>query len=754
MNGSSAQANIDLQAGVPLPTDRPRTAGQLYAWDVVQRKLPDILCRELNGVCGVHGCSPFAVLVSAWAIVLARWAAQDAITLHVTARCGLPSEQGNCFSTATRLEIELRDEFTVGEVVTETSTRLEAALAAADGFGELCIATSEAPADLSLVLHDRSEGWDVSIQYACNLFQRESIGRVEACWHTLLRAMVADRSGKVDQLPLLTLREREQSLQGANDIQTPYSRGSLLHELFEAQARLTPGSPAVTCEEVSLTYAELDALATRLAHYLRSRGVRPEKRVAICLERGTDLLVGLLGILKAGGAYVPLDPSYPRDRLAHMLQDSAPVALLTHSRLKPTLPDTTAVVVAMDEPWNEIHTVEQPDETAALEHSAARRLAYVIYTSGSTGRPKGVMVEHQSVVNLLESLRTTVGITARESMLALTTLSFDIAALELYLPLLCGARVVLAKREVASDPQRLAQLIEKADVTVAQATPVTWRMLLESGWKGAQRLRALCGGEALPWELSMQLRRKAAALWNVYGPTETTIWSTVHEVSEADLESRWHPITQPIGRAVANTRLYVLDACRRPVPKGARGELYIGGDGVARGYLNQPDLTAERFVEDPFGGPDARMYRTGDVVRWRNEGVLEFLGRADGQVKIRGHRIEPAEIEAVLLQDPAVRQAVVVAREDGSEHRHLVAYVVADSAAAGGKAGADQDSVRDSMVGGWQSIWKDTYARDAAGQGPTFSGWNSSFTGEPIPEAEMQEWLTCTVQRIAALEPT
>ena len=423
---------------------------------------------------------------------------------------------------------------------------------------------------------------------------------------------------------------------------------------------------AVAFEGLELSYRELDARSNQLAHHLRALGVGPGVLVGVCCERGIDLLPGLLGILKAGGAYVPLDPAYPSDRIAYMIGDSGMRYILTQRALAPSLPPHAAELVFLDPDWPQFAV--QP-ETAPVDSATSDDLAYVIYTSGSTGRPKGVELEHRSVVNFLESLRQVPGINPDDRLLAVTTLSFDIAGLELYLPLAVGARVVIASRALAADGRALARAIETQHITVMQATPATWRLLLEAEWHGQPTMRIFCGGETLTRELAERLLPRCAALWNLYGPTETTIWSTLHRV-----QSGTGPV--PIGRPIAHTDIHVLDEAGKPVAPGTPGELYIGGLGLARGYHKRPELTAERFVADPFSGrPQGRMYRTGDSVRMHPDSTLEHLGRVDFQVKVRGFRIELGEIESVLDRHPAVRQAVVIAREDVPGEKTLVAYV-------------------------------------------------------------------------------
>jgi amino acid adenylation domain-containing protein len=452
-----------------------------------------------------------------------------------------------------------------------------------------------------------------------------------------------------------------------NATQKEYPRHSCVHHLFEAQAQRTPGAIALSFEGQRLTYAELNARANQLSRHLSQLGVGPDRLVGISLERSLDLLVALLGILKAGGAYVPLDPSYPEDRLAYILQDSDAGVLVTQASVA-AHHKTAARVVCLDKDWPAIG--QESDANLDVPVSSSN-LAYVLYTSGSTGKPKGVEIEHRNVVNFLWSMRQEPGLSREDRLVAVTTISFDIAGLELFLPLIAGAQVVLASRSVAMDGARLKAVLEDERATVMQATPATWRLLLDAGWRGDPRLKILCGGEALPRELANQLLPCCGSLWNMYGPTETTIWSSVYKVSDGE------QALLPIGHPIGNTQMYILDSAGNPVRGGAEGELYIGGEGVARGYHNRPELTREKFVSDPFSSePDARLYRTGDLARYLPDGNILFLGRIDHQVKIRGFRIELGEIEAVLAEHPAVQQNVVVARDGTHGEKHLVAYFV------------------------------------------------------------------------------
>ena len=441
-----------------------------------------------------------------------------------------------------------------------------------------------------------------------------------------------------------------------------------LPELFMEQAARTPAATALVFGETSLSYQELDRRSNQLAHKLQSLGVQPNQPVALAIERSADMVVGLLGVLKAGGAYIPLDPAYPGERIAFMLEDSQSKLVLTQESLLDSLPAGDAERLCLDRDWPQI--AEQP-ETAPGSAATADDLAYIIYTSGSTGRPKGVEIQHRALANFLASLREEPGLNADDRLLAVTTLSFDIAGLELYLPLTVGGCVVLANRTLAGDGRLLAEAIEKEAVTVMQATPATWRLLLEAGWAGKASLRIFCGGETLPRDLAEQLIPHCAELWNLYGPTEATIWSTLHRVESGD-----GPV--PIGHPIANTEIQILDEALKPVTAGEAGELFIGGEGLARGYFKRPELTAERFLDHPLEpGSGKRLYRTGDLARLHPDGTLDHLGRVDFQVKVRGFRIELGEIEANLEQQEAVNQAVVMAREDRPGDKQLVAYFTA-----------------------------------------------------------------------------
>jgi amino acid adenylation domain-containing protein/non-ribosomal peptide synthase protein (TIGR01720 family) len=437
-----------------------------------------------------------------------------------------------------------------------------------------------------------------------------------------------------------------------------------LLDLFNQVVLESPDSPAVLDEEKYLTYRELNNQANQVAQALIQLGVKRETLVAVCLERHVGLAVALLGIMKAGATYLPMDPNLPTERWKWIIDDSQATIILTESSIVSQLPESSATILLLDA----IKTIPQ-QQIVISPHPLD--LAYIIYTSGSTGRPKGVQIQHQSLLNFLLSFQEKLQLTPTDTLVAVTTISFDIAGLEILLPLISGAKLVIANRETTQDGFKLAELLQRSQATIMQATPTTWQLLLTTDWQPKNPFSAICGGEAIPQELATSLLTLGINLWNVYGPTETTIWSSIKK-----LEKPQDAVS--IGKEIANTCLYLLDSCLNPVPQGIVGELYIGGIGLARGYQNNPKLTSEKFVPDPFTQePGSRLYRTGDLARWLSNGEIEFLGRIDYQVKIRGHRIELGEIETVLSSHPAINQAIVQAIGDTAADKKLVAYLVA-----------------------------------------------------------------------------
>jgi amino acid adenylation domain-containing protein len=527
--------------------------------------------------------------------------------------------------------------------------------------------------DLTLVVMDTRASQHFSFEYDSDLFERETVERMMAELMCLLRNALVHPEQSISEIELLPASERRLLLESWNDTEAEFSNDRCLDQLISDQARRSPDALAVRHGELRLSYGELEQRSDDLARYLRGLGVGSDVPVGLCLERSLDMVVALLGVLKAGGAYVPLDPAFPRERLRYMLDDSEAPVLLTQASLAEWIggDDAARTVVLMDQDWE---AIESAPHAAPPPRRSPDDLAYLIYTSGSTGKPKGVELPHRAVVNFLESMRQEPGLTAADVLLSVTTLSFDIAVLELYLPLITGATTVVVDRELNYDGQRLGEVLDQVGATVMQATPATWRLLLDAGWPGRPGLKALCGGEPLPRDLAQQLLGRVDSLWNMYGPTETAVWSTTRRISSVET-----PIT--VGHPIANTRTYILDERQQPVPLGVSGELWIGGEGVARGYRKRPELTAERFRPDPFNPqPGARMYATGDLARFRPGGDIEVLGRLDFQVKVRGFRIELGEIEDALSQIDGVHQAVVSARDDDLGVKRLVGYLLAESA--------------------------------------------------------------------------
>jgi amino acid adenylation domain-containing protein len=518
-----------------------------------------------------------------------------------------------------------------------------------------------------LLLDLRETGGTISgiIEYSTSLFEQTTIDRYVRYLRKLLEGMIADDYVAVDRLPIMPETETQQVVYDWNATRTEYDAGVSLAEAIEDRVARTPDAIAVTDENRQLTYSELNSLANRLSVELRSCGAGPDEVVGLCVERSVGMVVSLLAIVKSGAAYLPLDPWFPPERLTYMLEDSGARLLIVEQRTRELSRVFSGTTILLEnESWL-ANSANNPAVTIDPEH-----LAYLIYTSGSTGKPKGVQIPRKALSNFLFSMRDWLQPNERDRLLAVTTISFDIAGLEIWLPLLAGAQIVMASREDAADGNALRALIERHDITFLQATPVTWWLLLGAGWIGKPNMQAICGGEAMPHELAKQLAPMLKRFWNLYGPTETTIWSTGYLIEDGS-----PPV--PIGRPIGNTQCFILDSQRQPVPIGTIGELYIAGDGLARGYLNRPELTEERFVSNPFCPErDAKMFRTGDLARYLPNGVIQCLGRTDRQVKLRGFRIELGEIEAALKQHSGIRQATVAARGVTASEKKLVAYFI------------------------------------------------------------------------------
>ncbi|MGE0472119.1 MAG: amino acid adenylation domain-containing protein [Nitrospirales bacterium] len=524
--------------------------------------------------------------------------------------------------------------------------------------------------DLNCILRESNGLLRGTMEYRTDLFGLDTIQRLVRHYQHLLEGIIGNPDRQVTTLPILSHTERQQLFIEWNDTARDYPDSTSLHQLFEIQVESTPDAMAVVCEDQQLTYRELNRRANQLAHFLQEQGVGPEVRVGLCLERNIDMIVGLLGILKAGGAYIPLDPTYPEERLHYIVKDSNPEFLVTQDGLLQGLNASELPRLSLDRDRASLarFPVDNPDA-----FHTAQNLAYLIYTSGSTGQPKGVMITHGAVVNLLLSQQEYVTLDPTDIVLAVSSLSFDISVFELLGPLLVGSCLVLIGREAAMDGAELLKILHSHGITVMQATPTMWHMLLQADHSHLLgSLKIISAGEPMTADLAHRLQPWGSAIWNAYGPTEATIWSTIYEVQSPEDQI-------PIGRPLANTSIALLDRSGEPVPIGVMGEILIGGNGVARGYHRRPDLTAEKFIPQSLNSrPGARMYRTGDLGRYRANGNIEYLGRFDHQVKVRGHRIELGEIEAVLGTHPDISQAVMLCREDSPGVTQLVAYVVVE----------------------------------------------------------------------------
>jgi surfactin family lipopeptide synthetase C len=518
----------------------------------------------------------------------------------------------------------------------------------------------------------------LQIGYDCHRFDAATITRMLGHLQTLLEGIVAHPEQQLEGLPLLTQEERQQLLVEWNETQADYQQDKCIHQLFEAQVEQTPEVVAVMFEGQQLTYRELNCRANQVANYLCSLGIGPDTLVGICVERSLEMVVGLLGILKAGGAYVPLDPAYPQERVALMLADAQVPVLLTQERLLDRLPENNAQVVCLDRDWADIQILPNQNLQTASYHPA--QLAYVIYTSGSTGKPKGVAIEQRSLVNYAQTAIAEYGLQECDRILQFSSISFDAAIEEIFPTLIFGATLVLRTDVMLTSVPAFLQSCAAWQITILDLPTAFWHQLTaelshpDTVLPPFLRLVIIGGEKALPAQLQVWQQNvgQNVRLFNSYGPTETTVVATV-----CDLTSQPELTEIPIGRPIKNTQTYILDRYMQPVPIGVTGELYIGGAGVARGYLNHPELTAEKFIPNPFSNaPGGRLFKTGDQARYLSDGNIEYLGRLDNQVKMRGFRIELEEIELALLPHPAVREVVVLAREDVSGDRRLVAYVV------------------------------------------------------------------------------
>jgi len=590
----------------------------------------------------------------------------------------------------------------------------------------------------------------LEFHYDSNLYKTDDIQRLVKQFHTLLENVITQTNIPISELEILSDTERQQLLVEFNKTKTDYPKDKCIHELFEEQVNRTPNNIAVVYEDDRLTYAELNQKANQLAHYLRQLGVGPDVRIGICVERSLFMVVGLLGILKAGGAYVPLDPAYPGNRLSFMVSDARVSALLTQEKFVDKLSGHESMVICLDRDWECLCKSScESSETDPVSAVTSENLAYVIYTSGSTGTPKGVMITHQGLVNYLSWCTQAYAVAEGGGAPVQSSIGFDATITSLYAILLVGQRVVLLPEQEEIEALSTA-LSAPNHFSLVKLTPAHLGLLsqmLPPRQDECQTSALIIGGEALFGKSLAFWQRYAphTRLINEYGPTETVVGCCVYQIPPQTTLSG----AVPIGRPIANTQLYLLDPYLKPVPIGIPGELYIGGAGVARGYLDRPELTAQRFIPNPFGEePGTRLYKTGDLARYRSDGNLEYLGRVDHQVKLRSFRIELGEIEAVLTQHAAVREAVVTVREDNPDDKRLVGYVVPDLQ----NQTAGDSSERISQ---WQQVFNNTYGQPAPEPDLTFNtlGWNESYTGLPIPKPQMREWVDSTVERILSLAP-
>ena len=722
-----------VQSQELLPPDRPRVATPSYRAETFRFDFDAELSTRLMSFAGERGVTLFTVLVASLKVLLFRYSGQRDLRVGtpVANRHRIETERliGFLVNTVV-LRTDLSGDPSFDTVVSRVSRVIRSALTHQDlPFAQLVEALNPqrsfadnplfqvlytheigrrskpihlpgleveplvqehqtAQVDLSVATTEREGSFSGSVLYATELYDSATIERFVDHWRNLLRRMIENPRVSVASVDLLGATERTRVLAEWN--RTSLSRGGpeSLHGLIEAQVAKTPNAICVVRDGATLDFASLDECANSVATRLQASGVGPDDRVAVCMSRSLELVVSLFGILKAGAAYVPLDPDYPSSRLAFMLSDAKPRAVLTQHTLAPLIRglgidvpawnmDGCASVAEHDVPLPRVATAVSPDN-----------LAYCIYTSGSTGLPKGVSISHRGIVNFLQSFCRRPGLRQDDRLLALASLSFDMACLDVFLPLMAGGRLVLVDRAVAIDPSAILECIRREGITVVQATPTMWSLLVARDVAGVlSQCKVLSGGESLPLDLADRLIDRAQAVWNVYGPTETTVYSAVHELTGRHRE----PL---VGKPIDNTVVHLLNECLQPVPVGVTGDLYIGGAGVARGYFGRPALTADRFTPNPFGkGRGERLYRTGDLGRYRPDGVIECLGRSDHQVKIRGFRIELGEIEAQLRTHPAVREAAVAAHVGSDGMKFLVAYIVpTDSQVFATEASGDSTS--------------------------------------------------------------
>ncbi|HEX7736849.1 MAG TPA: amino acid adenylation domain-containing protein [Ktedonobacteraceae bacterium] len=776
-----------------LPTDRPYPAVRTFSGNMQRFTLSPHLTEAIKTLSRKEGTTVFTTLLTAFQVLLSRYSGQKDIVIGTpTANRPLLETESlvGFFASTLVLRINLSDNppflealARVREVLLESTTHQDVPFerlvdelhiertmshnplfqvmfnfgnppkleqtSAGLVFDPKYARGNSSMFDLWLTMGERGDILSGTLEYNTDIYDDATIARMIEHFRVLLASAISAPYLNVVQLAYLTARERQQLLQEWNATSRPYDLDTCLHTLFQEQVLREPNAPALTFENNHLTYAQLDQRANQLAHLLRAQGVGPEVIVGICLERSLEMVIGLLAILKAGGAYLPLDPTLPADRLSFMLEDARTPLVLAQQRYTASLSVDARALLILDSKIEQERLSTQP-ASAPEQLAIADNAAYMIYTSGSTGKPKGAVITHRGIVNRLIWMQEAYGLRAEDNVLQKTPFSFDVSVWEFFWPLLYGARLVIARPEGHRDSAYLVDLIAREAITTIHFVPSMLQLFLEE--KELERCAALrrviCSGEALP--LSLQERyfqRLDAELYNLYGPTEAAVDVTAWKCQR---DSLLHTVS--LGYPIANIQIYLLDQQLDPVPLGVPGELCIGGIGLARGYFNRPELTAEKFIPDPFSSqPGSRLYRTGDLARYLPDGALEFLGRLDNQVKLRGFRIELGEIEATLSAHPNVHEAVVVASEMSSGDRKLIAYVVPSAR----QEAQDATILLSDQVQHWQQVFEQTYQEPTPGQEETFNivGWNSSYTGQPLPAEEMQEWVDTTVARILSLGP-
>jgi amino acid adenylation domain-containing protein len=780
------QQLADAPPLLELPTDRPRPAIQTFQGKTERFWLDSKLTQELKALSQQSGCTLFMTLLAAFAVVLSRYSGQTDIVIgSAIANRNRREIEGliGFFVNTLALRLDLSEKPSFATFLKQVQTVTQDAYEHQDlpfemlveelqlerkldrnplvqvGFilqnaaneawklpgltiEEMSWELDSARLDLEVHLSEVNDGLTGLCCYNIDLFDGSMIARLLEHFQNLLRAIIVNPQESVSLLPLLSKQEQKQLLVDWNQTQADYPKDTCIHQLFEAQVERTPDAIAVVFEEQSLTYTELNHRANQLAYYLRTLGVGAEVLVGISLERSLEMIIGLLAILKAGGAYLPLAPDYPIERLQFMLEDSQVSFLITQRSLLAVLPPSQANVICLDEIEEQVSQYPQDNLQSELTSS---NLANVIYTSGSTGKPKGVMVEHRGLVNLASSQIQSFAVNHNSRVLQFASFSFDACISEILMTFGSGATLYLAQKDALLPGQPLIERLVKNGITHVTLPPSALVVLPKESLPNLQTL--IVAGEACPLNLVKQwsVRRN---FFNAYGPTEASVCASIGECHQNDLK-----VT--IGKAIANVQIYILDSHLQPVPVGVSGELYIGGVGVARGYLNRPELTQEKFIANPFSNdPGSRLYKTGDLARYLPDGNVEFLGRIDNQVKIRGFRIETGEIEAVLSQHFLLAENVVVAREDNTGDKRLVAYLVP---ALQNEALPEQLAQWQSeYISDWQSLYERTYSQgqdSLADLTFNITGWNSSYTHQPLPASEMREWVENTVSRILALQP-